>query len=303
MIPGPDQTIVSNDEKPAAAKPKISVVVPCYNQAQYLQNLLESVDRATHRIHEVIIVNDGSTKSSTARFLRDLHPISERQILKIVNQINGGLASARNAGFSESRGEFIQFLDADDFLLPKSIDDRLNVLLSDNSDVVVSDYLFCNAEANHFYPPEKPTIAQENLNFFGVARYWERGLTIPIHCGLFRRSILPEKPFRLELKAKEDWVFWMGLFLLTRQVSFHETPGCVYRMHSSNMTRDGRAMALSWIDAIFLAKRIYPHFDDYFVDEAIKHFKGFYLPYFWHANGSGFVASAFDLLISGTKYE
>ena len=88
--------------------PLISVIVPCYNQAQYLDECLQSVLNQTYQNWECIIVNDGSPDNT--------HEIAESYCrkdarFKYFYKENGGLSSARNAGISISNGEFIQFLD------------------------------------------------------------------------------------------------------------------------------------------------------------------------------------------------
>lgn len=281
----------------SVVKPDVSVVVPCYNQAHFLCELLDSVAIATTRHHEVIIVNDGSTKSSTERYLAGLKAVAPHQELTVLHKANGGLSSARNFGVSRSKAAFVQFLDADDMLWPDSIDFRYNALITHNLDVAICDYTFCNLERNKFWNHDKSTITQDNLNFFGVAHFWERGLTIPIHCGLFRKSLLDSPPFHAGLRGKEDWIFWLGLFLASSKVKYFPHVGAVYRMHDQNMTRDGRSMAISWLRAIEIAKSKFPCFDDVCIGAALKHFKQYYLHYFWAETGGHFPIAFYERLL------
>jgi glycosyltransferase involved in cell wall biosynthesis len=89
----------------------ISIIIPCYNQAQYLDETLQSVLEQTYSNWECIIVNDGSP---------DETEIITKWAAKILGlniyKKNGGLRSARNAGLEIATGDFIQFLDADDYL-------------------------------------------------------------------------------------------------------------------------------------------------------------------------------------------
>lgn len=96
-------------------KPKISVVIPVYNTQDYLEECLKSVEKQTLKNIEIICVNDGSTDSS-AEILED-HKNKDKRI-KIITQENAGLAQARNAGMEVAQGEYIAFLDSDDFMLP-----------------------------------------------------------------------------------------------------------------------------------------------------------------------------------------
>lgn len=89
--------------------PKVSVIVPAYNVARFIDGAIESVLAQSYSDFELLIVNDGSTDDTLARCKRHA---DER--IRIVNQENRGLAGARNSGIREARGEFLAFLDADD---------------------------------------------------------------------------------------------------------------------------------------------------------------------------------------------
>ena len=90
--------------------PKVSVVIPCYNQGQYVDEAVESVLDQTYQDFEIIIVNDGSTDAFTNNLLKNYHKPKTR----VIHTNNQGLASARNNGIKEARGEYILPLDADD---------------------------------------------------------------------------------------------------------------------------------------------------------------------------------------------
>jgi glycosyltransferase involved in cell wall biosynthesis len=92
----------------------VSVIIPCYKQAHFLGEAIESVLAQTHPHHEVIVIDDGSpddTKEVVARY----------PSVRYAYQSNGGLSAARNAGLRKSRGKFVVFLDADDRLLPHAL--------------------------------------------------------------------------------------------------------------------------------------------------------------------------------------
>lgn len=109
-------------QAPLSAKlpPAISVIIPCYNQAQFLREAVESVIAQSYRNFEIIIVNDGSpdNTSDVARALIALFP--ETQI-RLLEKTNGGIASARNSGISKAIGEYILPLDADDRIHPEML--------------------------------------------------------------------------------------------------------------------------------------------------------------------------------------
>ena len=100
----------------------ISVIIPCYNQAGYLPETLESLFQQTYPYWEAIIVNDGSP-DDTEKIA--LEYVGKDQRVHYVYKENGGLSSARNKGIECARGEFILPLDADDIIKPEYIEKAL----------------------------------------------------------------------------------------------------------------------------------------------------------------------------------
>ena len=94
--------------------PAVSVVIPCYNQGQYLAEAVASVNAQTFTDWEIVVVDDGSTDPTTQRLLTAFtHPRA-----RLVRSANGGLAAARNLGISHAAGRFILPLDCDDRIAP-----------------------------------------------------------------------------------------------------------------------------------------------------------------------------------------
>jgi glycosyltransferase involved in cell wall biosynthesis len=102
--------------------PTVSVVIPAYNAAWCVGKAIDSVLAQDYRGFEVIVVNDGST-DDTAAVLS-----AYRDAIRVVQQVNGGLSSARNTGIRESRGEFVAFLDADDWWLPGKLKHQIELM-------------------------------------------------------------------------------------------------------------------------------------------------------------------------------
>lgn len=111
---------------------KFSIIIPVYNVEQYLRKCLDSVLEQSYKgDYEVICVNDGSTDSSLA-ILEEY--AEKRDKIKIINQANGGLSEARNAGLRAAQGEYIWFVDSDDWIEYNSLDVLSKNL--DNEDVI-----------------------------------------------------------------------------------------------------------------------------------------------------------------------
>lgn len=93
--------------------PTISIIIPIYNMEQFLGRCLDSVVNQTHTSLEIILVNDGSTDSS--RDICDAYAQKDNRV-KVINQINSGVSSARNTGLDAATGDYISFVDPDDYI-------------------------------------------------------------------------------------------------------------------------------------------------------------------------------------------
>lgn len=117
--------------------PKISIIVPVYNIENYLKNCIDSILNQTFKDFELILVNDGSTDGSLD-ICEDYKSIDNR--IKIVNKKNGGISSARNAGLDVSIGEYIGFIDSDDYIHPQMYEILYNEIIKNKSDISMCDF-------------------------------------------------------------------------------------------------------------------------------------------------------------------
>lgn len=113
---------------------KISIVIPCFKQAEYLPHAIESILSQTVKPHEIIVVIDGSPDDSL-----QIAKLYEPRI-KVVNQVNKGLASARNTGLMNMTGDFFFPLDADDMMLENCIERVLQVIEETDADIVAPSF-------------------------------------------------------------------------------------------------------------------------------------------------------------------
>ena len=176
----------------------ISVIVPCYNQAQYLPATLDSVFAQTYLNWECIIVNDGST-DNTEVIAKQYCEIDNR--FKYLSKDNGGLSSARNAGINNSLGEFILPLDSDDLIAPQYIEKALEYFHNSPTTKLV----YCKAQlfgidnGEWRLPDYKYTdLLFENM-IFCSAIYKRADYE---NTGGYNENIL---------QGLEDWDFWLSL--------------------------------------------------------------------------------------------
>lgn len=138
------QQVKTNDEEKNIThhnlgNSKVSIVIPIYNVEKYLDRCLTSVKNQTYTNIEVICVDDGSTDSSL-KIAQSYSEDNEKFI--ILTKTNGGLSDARNFGINHSSGEFLFFLDSDDWLDDNAIEYLVSKSISSQSDVVVCDLLY-----------------------------------------------------------------------------------------------------------------------------------------------------------------
>ena len=116
---------------------KISVIIPVYNVEKYLRRCLESVINNTYTNLEIICINDGSSDNS----LKILNEYAARDSRVVVfSKSNGGLSSARNKGIKKSTGEYITFIDSDDWVHPQFFEILIQSLQNDNTDAAICGF-------------------------------------------------------------------------------------------------------------------------------------------------------------------
>lgn len=192
-------------------KEKVSIVIPCYNQAIYLPETLESVLNQTYDNWECIIVNDGSP-DNTEEVARVYCEMDSR--FKYLYKTNGGLSSARNAGIKFSSGEYILPLDSDDKIGSKYLELAAAVLNRNEKIKIV----YCNAEFFDF------KRGQWRLDDFTIEDMLGRNL---IFCtALYRRQDYDNTVgYNENMKfGFEDWDFWLSIL---------EKGGEVYRLNET----------------------------------------------------------------------
>lgn len=111
----------------------ISVIVPVYNVESYLEKCIESIQNQSYKSLEIILVNDGSTDSSGD--ICDKYAACDKRI-RVIHQKNGGISSARNTGLEVANGDYIAFVDSDDYIELKMYEDLLNILKEYNLDII-----------------------------------------------------------------------------------------------------------------------------------------------------------------------
>ena len=118
--------------------PLISLIVPVFNVEKYLKRCLDSLISQSYKNIEIILIDDGSTDESGK--ICDRYAKEHSNIIKVLHQENQGLSMARNAGLDIAIGEYIGFVDSDDYVEPKMFERLYNNLLESNADISVCSF-------------------------------------------------------------------------------------------------------------------------------------------------------------------
>ena len=215
---------------------KVSVIMPVYNADSYLRPALESALDQTLTDIEIICVDDGSTDTSL-EIMKEYQDRDGR--VRIITETNAGPALARNNGIRRARGEYIAFLDADDFLEPTFLEVLYNLAKRDELDIAIADYDIYNSRKARFEsatPPDhseifdegKVTSKNEYPDFIlssttGAA--WNK---------IFRRSFIEEKGlvFLQDVRIYEDVYFVTSAMSLAERVAKAHKVLMHHRIHS-----------------------------------------------------------------------
>lgn len=124
----------------------VSIVIPVYNAEDYLRRCLDSILEQSYRDIEIILVNDGS-KDDSSEVCKYYQNLDSR--IKYFYKENGGASSARNYGIDKARGEFITFVDADDWLSNDAIEVQSSHMRSDKLDLLIFDPYVCTKKTKY----------------------------------------------------------------------------------------------------------------------------------------------------------
>ena len=223
--------------------PLVSVVIPSYNSARFIEETLTSVLEQTLAPLEVIVVDDGST-DETCKVVERFEPR-----VRLVRLSNGGVCRARNRGLQEARGQYICFLDHDDVWHPEKLALQLAAFDADRDlGVVFSSFLWWHRDASGTFPPQAkmfgPTPPEAALDAEYSNWIYHQLLIdcwVLTSSATIRTDLLREVgAFDASLPYSEDWDLWLRLSRVTRFAKLN-APLVLYRQHpiqGSRMLRD-----------------------------------------------------------------
>jgi len=228
-------------------KPKVSIIIPTYNRSKLISRSIDSVLTQTYQNVETIVIDDGSTDDTLAVLAK------YGQRIKVISQPNGGVSKARNTGLSVATGDYIGFLDSDDYYLPAKIEEQVSYHL-DHPEIDIS---LCGWKL--ISEQDKSTsIEYTECPVHDVLHeiLWKSiyGLFPPL-IALFKRQCLERvNGFDTSLAVREEQDFWLRMALAGYRFGMVEKILCVYvdsaDSKGKNLDRVERAM-INILDKVY----------------------------------------------------
>jgi glycosyltransferase involved in cell wall biosynthesis len=220
---------------------KVSVVIPSYNYSAYISDAIDSIMAQTYPHWEIIVVDDGS-RDNTAEVVAQYTAQDSR--IKYHYQQNQGLSAARNTGISLAQGEYIQLLDADDYISKRKLEIQVGLLeqYSDVALVYADTYIYTHSDdptvPRNFrqFHLTMPPISSQGV---GLVMHMTLDNIFLVGSPLFRRSMaVAAGPFDRNLSSLEDWHFWYRAALQNQKFVYDNQEGTEFyvRTHGNNMT-------------------------------------------------------------------
>ena len=213
-------------------KPLISIIVPVYNTENQLKYCIESLINQTYKNIEIVCINDGSTDNSP-EILRNYVQKDKRIVL--INQENKGVSCARNAGIEKAEGEYILFVDSDDYLEESACKKLINKVIETNADIITFNYKIKFPE----YVKEMNTTIHKNKEF--PIQDWS------FVNKLYKNEFLIKKGIKFPegLKIAEDIIFIHSILCNNPIIDFLDDYLYVYCLGRTDSATDKKAELIS----------------------------------------------------------
>ena len=205
-------------------QPKVSVIVPVYNVEKYLKQCLDSIVNQTYKNLEIIIVNDG-TKDNSMKIVEEY--LQDKRI-KVINKENGGLGSARNRGIEEATGDYISFVDSDDYIDLNMYEKLVNIIT--NEEVVIFNHsrfddITGEIIKKKYTKENKMKKLEESIN------YLYSNIEISCWNKIYKTNFIKENKFRFMEILYEDVCWNIEVFYNVKNVKIINESFYFYRVN------------------------------------------------------------------------
>lgn len=212
----------------------VSIIVPCYNSEKYIDRCVRSLLSQIYHDIEVVLVDDGS-KDGTPKILDDLGSCDKR--IKVIHQENSGASSARNKGVECVSGEYLCFVDSDDYVTDEYVSSMVKTIESDSVDLVLSGReLHYRSGTNETFTPIYKILRDEGVREFFYEKSYKLVRGGPVG-KLFKTSIIKEHniTFPIGIHYLEDAIFVLDYLLCSKSLASIPVTSYHYDLHADSL--------------------------------------------------------------------
>ena len=248
--------------------PKISIIVPVYNVEKYLRKCVDSILNQTFKDFELILVDDGSIDTSGK--ICDEYNLKDNRI-KVIHKENGGLSSARNAGLDIAQGEYIGFVDSDDWIELDMYEELYKICKENDTDVGIVGINYGGASEKK--KSKKIEIYSNKLILDDLVYNKGKEITWPACNKLWLKKVIGESRFK-EGRIYEDGLFLYSLSSKIKKVAKIDYEAYNYRMDNESITRS--KISKKQVDFLYNTLDIYkflpsPYKEEMFIRDLIRY--------------------------------
>jgi len=231
--------------------PKVSIITPAYNIAEFVAETLDSVFAQTFKDYEIIVINDGSP--DTAEFERVLEPFYDKIIY--LKQENAGAGAARNAAIRHARGELLAFLDGDDVWLPEFLESQVEFLEENGYDLVYADALLFGGSVydGKTFMETAPSVGEADFDSL-----------LDLRCNIItsgtiarRKNVLDAEMFEIESVRAHDFVLWLKIANNGGRVGYQRRVLLKYRVRRESLSGNSVQRVEREIDVYYRVKKLF----------------------------------------------
>ncbi len=261
------------------SKYKVTAVIVNYNKEPYISQCIESVINQSLQPIEIIIVDDGSTDNS--RIISSRYAAAHPHV-RYLNQENKGVSSARNKGLSYAKGEYVAFLDADDYVPADAYERLYKAAVKSDADTAIGNFECFNEYRTWHLAYMKKVFAKDLPAVRHISTHQELHLTPSVSNKLFRREWLLQQKivFQENLQVGEDLLFTQKSLHFSNKTAMCDNPVLYYRVNEEEQTLSKQTTLVFFEQLVFAQKELKQLYDSLHRQNVLVHIEKRQLDFF-----------------------
>ena len=228
----------------------ISIIIPIYNISEYLPACLDSILASTYKNLEIICINDGSTDDSLS-IINNYRDLDSRILL--IDQKNSGVSVARNKGLQIASGEYISFIDGDDYIHPNMFEILIQAFVENDIDCVKCDYMktytFLTNDSEKYFENEKMQILNSSQLLQLLLTKWGNSFKDYVWNGIFKHILIEDTYFIPGKKYQDAYWSYLVYGKSKKNVIYHDVLYYYYQRESNEVHKPLSIRELDILDA------------------------------------------------------